>query len=77
MKYYLLKLLTNAQGQDGSAIAVYESRNAAIVAFHQTLATYHNAQDVKFAVVQVLNEMGGVELSETVDHNVTEETPTE
>lgn len=77
MKYYLIKLLTNTQGQDGSTLAVYQSRESAIVAFHQTLASYHNAQDVKFAVVQIVNEMGGIEMSETVEHNTAEEEPTE
>ena len=69
MKYYLIKLLTNTQGQDGSTISVYSSRESAIVAYHQSLTTYHNAQDVKLAIVQVVNEMGGVEMTETVEHN--------
>lgn len=68
MKYYLVKLLTNTQGQDGSGIAVYESRNGAFIAYHQTLANFHNADDVLYAAVEILNENGVVIQSEIVDH---------
>lgn len=68
MKYYLVKLLTNTQGQDGSSIAVYPSRDNALVAYHQTLATFHNAADVLYAAVEILNENGVVIQSEIVDH---------
>lgn len=68
MKFYLVKLLTNTQGQDGSSIAVYPSRDNALVAYHQTLATFHNADDVLYAAVEILNENGVVLQSEIVDH---------
>lgn len=68
MKYYLVKLLTNTQGQDGSTIAVYPSRDNALVAYHQTLAAFHNADDVLYAAVEILNENGVVIQSEIVDH---------
>lgn len=74
MKYYVLKLLTNTAGQDASSVAVYsdsENKSAhdkAVVAYHQTLATYHNADDVLYAVVMILNEYGNVEIKEIVDH---------
>lgn len=68
MKYYLIKLLTNDKGQDGSSIAVYGSLNNAQVAYHQTLANFHNASDVLFAVVEIMNEYGNIEQMETVDH---------
>lgn len=68
MKFYLIKLLTNTQGQDGSSIAVYPSRDKALVAYHQTLATFHNADDVLYAAVEILNENGVVIQSEIVDH---------
>lgn len=68
MKFYLLKLLTNTQGQDGSSIAVYPSRDNALVAYHQTLANFHNADDVLYAAVEILNENGVVIQSEIVDH---------
>ena len=48
MKYYLVKLLTNTQGQDGSSIAVFDSKDKALVAYHQNLAAYHNAEDVLY-----------------------------
>lgn len=63
MKFYLVKLLTNAQGQDGSSITVYEGDDAidrAKIAYHNTLASFHNASDVLYAVVEILDEYGRV-----------------
>lgn len=74
MKYYVVKLLTNTQGQDSPSIDVYvndEAKTAhdkAIVAYHQTLASYHNAEDVLYAVVMIVNEYGNTEILEIVDH---------
>ena len=67
-KYYLIKLLTNTQGQDGSTISVYNDKNNALVAYHQTLATFHNAPDVLYAIVKVENLLGNTEIMEIVDH---------
>lgn len=78
-KYYLIKELTNAQGQDGSSISVYSSLDSAVVAYHQTLASFHNASDVLYAVVQIHDGYGRVVggYSETVDHREPEPEPTE
>lgn len=69
-KYYLIKELTNDKGQDGSSISVYSSLDSAVVAYHQTLASFHNAADVLYAVVMVHDGYGRVVggYSETVDH---------
>ena len=67
-KYYLIKLLTNTQGQDGSTISVYNNKNSALVAYHQTLAMFHNAPDVLYAIVKVENLLGNTEIMEIVDH---------
>ena len=69
-KYYLIKELTNTQGQDGSTIATYADLDKAVVAYHQTLAAFHNADDVLFAIVQVHDMYGRVVggYMETVDH---------
>lgn len=75
MKYYLVKLLTNTAGQDGSSIDVYTTKDAALVAYHQTLANFHNAADVLYAVVQIQTESGGVEQVEIVDHRPEPEPP--
>ena len=74
-KYYLIKELTNDKGQDGSTIAVFDSFDAAVVAYHNTLAAYHNAQDVLYAVVQIHDGYGRVVggYVETVDHQTNEE----
>lgn len=68
MKFYLIKLLTNDKGQDGSSIAVFDTYEKALVSYHQTLATYHSAQDVLHAVVQITNYVGNVMIMEIVDH---------
>lgn len=68
MKYYLAKLLTNTAGQDGSTIDVYDSLEKAQVAYHNILAAYHNADDVLYAVVEILNEDGDSQIKEIVDH---------
>lgn len=68
MKYYLVKMVTNTQGQDGSSISVYDSKEKALVVYHQTLANFINADDVYFATVEILNERGNIEALEIVDH---------
>lgn len=70
MKYYLVTLLTNDKGQDGSTLAKYDALENAIVAYHNTLASFHNASDVLYAVVEILDEYGrSVKgYSEIVDH---------
>lgn len=74
MKYYLVKLLTNAAGQDASSVSVFENEDGkvakdnALVAYHQILAAYHNAEDVLYAIVQIQNESGNVEIMEIVNH---------
>jgi hypothetical protein len=68
MKYYVVKLLTNTAGQDAPSINVYADKDSALVAYHQVLAAYINADDVLFAIVQIVNEYGNVENMEVVDH---------
>ena len=75
MKYYLVKLLTNTAGQDASAVTRYDTKDAALVAYHQILAAYHNAEDVLWAVVQITNENGTVEIMEIVNHKPEPEPP--
>jgi hypothetical protein len=67
-KFYLVKFLTNTQDQDGSSLAVYDTYENAIVAYHQTLATFHNAADVLYACVEIINSLGNIEAMEIVDH---------
>lgn len=68
MKYYVVKLLTNTAGQDAPSVNVYNDKTAALVAYHNTLSAYHNAADVLYAVVEIQNEVGNVEMKEIVDH---------
>ena len=74
MRYYIIKLLTNTAGQDASSVTVFTddenktARDKALVHYHQTLANFHNADDVLYAVVQMVNEIGNCEIMEKVDH---------
>ena len=68
-KFYLVKFLTNTQDQDGSSIAVYDTYENAIVAYHQALTAFHNANDVKYAVVSIqTGNTGNTLIKEVVDH---------
>lgn len=68
-KFYLVKFLTNTQEQDGSSLAVYDSYAKAVVAYHQTLATFHNAADVLYAIVSIQDgNTGNTLIKEIVNH---------
>ena len=68
MKYYVVKLITNTAGQDASSISVFDAKDKALVHYHNTLASYHNADDVLYAVVSIMNGIGNIEIKEIVDH---------
>lgn len=68
MKYYLVKMLTNTEGQDAPSIDVYTEKEAALIAYHNILAAFHNASDVLYACVEILNSNGNIEALEIVDH---------
>lgn len=70
MKYYIVTLLTNDKGQDGSELSKYDALENAVVAYHNKLASFHNASDVLYAVVEILDEYGRPikGYSEIVDH---------
>ena len=74
MKYYVVKLLTNTAGQDAPSVDVFATHDAALVSYHQTLAAYHNAEDVLYAVVMIVNKYGNTEIKEIVDHTPAPET---
>lgn len=78
MNYYLIKIVINDKGQDGTSIEVYSSLDSAIVAYHQTLATWHNAQDVVHGVVEILDTYGRIvgNFHEEVNHYQPEPEPT-
>ena len=70
MKYNLIKLIRNTQDQYVASVDTYDALENAKVAYHQVLAAFHNADDVKIATVKIIDEFGhfvdGFE--ETVDH---------
>ena len=74
----LVKILTNTAGQDGTTISMYDAQESAVVNYHNILASLHNAADVLYAVVEILDEYGRVlggdnGYRETVDHRPTPE----
>lgn len=73
MKYYVVKLLTNTQGQDASSVTVCTTEKAARVDYHSTLAAYYNATDVLYAIVKIENEIGNCDIMEIVDNKPTPE----
>ena len=70
MNYYLVKIVINDKGQDGTSIEVCTDLNGASVAYHQTLASFINAQDVRHSVVEILDTYGRVvgNFREEVNH---------
>lgn len=82
MKYYLVKLLINTAGQDAPSIDPYDKFEDVVVSYHQILAAYHNAEDVLYAVVEIVDEYGIVVggnngYREIVDHRQPEPAPEE
>lgn len=76
MKYNILKYSTNTAEQYSATVsATFDDLNKAKVNYHQTLASLHNADDVKIACVKLVTEYGyDVQgYTEIVDHTVTEE----
>ena len=73
-RYYVVKLLTNTQGQDASSISVFigdENKSAidkARVEYHRTLTAFHNADDVLYAVVSIVSTQGNNVITEIVNH---------
>ena len=76
--FYLISLVTNTQEQHAQAVNPFESADLAKTNYHTKLAAFHNASDVLYAVVLILDEYG-TELKgfrEIVDKRPTPE-PTE
>ena len=78
MKYNLIKLVRNTKDQYSATFGTYDTLRTAKVAYHSTLAAYHNADDVKTATCKIIDEYGhsinGFE--EIVDHTEEETTTT-
>lgn len=72
--YYLVALITNTSDQHSQTINPFASFDLAVVNYHQKLANFHNASDVAFAVVEILDEYGRIvpNYTETVDHSAVE-----
>lgn len=73
-RYYVVKLLTNTQGQDASSISVFlddvnkKAIDKARVEYHRTLTMFHNADDVLYAVVSIVSTLGNSVIMEIVNH---------
>lgn len=59
MKYNIIKLVRNTADQYSASVsATFDSLESAKVNYHQTLATLHNASDIKAATVKIEDEFG-------------------
>lgn len=71
MKYNVISFIVNKSNQYVAKVeATYDNIGGAKVKYHQLLASLHNASDVLFASVKLVNEYGN-EVSgyfEMVDH---------
>ena len=56
--FYLISLVTNTQGQHAQTVNPYESADLAKTNYYTKLAAFHNAADVLYAVVVILDEYG-------------------
>ena len=56
--FYLVGLVTNTQGQHSQTVNPYENADLAKTNYHTKLAAFHNASDVLYAVVLILDEYG-------------------
>ena len=72
---YLLKLVVNQQNQQTPTVEYTADETAAKVAYHNTLAAYHNAPDVKQAVVALITDGGAMlkDFTEVVTHPAEDE----
>ena len=77
--FYLIALITNDKEQHAQTVNPFENMETAKVNYHQKLANFHNASDVLYAVVEILDEYGRVlqGFSEIVDHRPEPEAATE
>ena len=73
--FYLVSLVTNQQDQHQPLIEEFTDLEKAIVRYHNKLAAFHNAEDVKYAIVEILNNDGLLLTSykESVSHYIPEE----
>lgn len=59
MKYNVLKFVRNtADAYSATVSATFDDLEGAKVNYHQSLASLHNAKDVKTAVVKIEDEFG-------------------
>ena len=66
-RYYLVKMVVNTAGQDAPLIDAYLNRDDALTSYHNILAAYYNADDVLYAIVQIIDIHGNILFSEIVD----------
>lgn len=80
MKYNIIKLVRNtADAYSATVSATFDNLESAKVNYHQSLATLHNASDIKAATVKIEDEFGHelAGYTEQVEHEIeTEETET-
>ena len=56
--FYLVSLVTNTQDQHSQTVNPFDNADIAKTNYHTKLAAFHNASDVLYAVVLILDEYG-------------------
>ena len=56
--FYLVSLVTNTQDQHSQTVNPFDNADLAKTNYHTKLAAFHNASDVLYAVVLILDEYG-------------------
>lgn len=79
MNYYLIKIVINEKGEDGTTIEIYNNLTSAQVNYHNTLAAYINEPNVIHGVVEILDTYGRTvgAFREEVNHPAPEPEPSE
>lgn len=78
--FYLVSLVTNTQEQHSQEVNPFDNADLVKTNYHTKLAAFHNASDVLYAVVVILDEYGKTlqGFREIVDKRLAPEpTPTE
>lgn len=74
--YNVINFITNTSGQYvANIVGTYDNLSNAKVGYHNLCATLENADDVRYATVEIVNEYGNkvADFYEIIDHRVAAE----
>ena len=74
--YNVIDFITNTSGQyAANVVSTHDNLSSAKVQYHQLCASLENADDVRYATVEIVNEYGNrvADFYEIIDHRVAAE----